>query len=90
MAFQNDGIIRRTRVARVRAEYPDQLDYSGSVHSYSPTTHGIRYSTLSFPEGLHRSDELPAKRTRHDLAEDAVARKMTAVGFEPSRLRTGA
>ena len=31
MAFQNDGIIRRTRVARVRAEYPNQLDYSGSV-----------------------------------------------------------
>ena len=49
MAFQNDHIIlppgTRTRVARVRAEYPNQLDYNGSVHSYSPTTHGNRYNT---------------------------------------------
>ena len=48
------------------------------------------YSTWSFPEGLRRSDELPAKRTRHDLAQDAVARKMTLVGCEPTPLRTGA
>ena len=49
MAFQNDHIIlppgTRARVDRVRAEYPNQLDYNGSVHSYSPTTHGNRYNT---------------------------------------------
>ena len=31
--FENSATGTRTRVARVRAEYPSQLDYSGSDHS---------------------------------------------------------
>ena len=34
MVLDNSATGTRTRVARVRAEYPNQLDYSGAQHHY--------------------------------------------------------
>ena len=37
----NSATGTRTRVARVRAEYPNQLDYSGYARSFARTIEGV-------------------------------------------------
>ena len=54
----------------MRAEYPNQLDYSGSVFFllfYSPTTHGICHSAWSFPKAGRSFDRSAKVSLRHRL-----------------------
>ena len=50
-ATQNSATGTRTRVARVRAVYPNQLGYSGHVVRLRARTHRHRHQTTSWPEG---------------------------------------
>ena len=50
---QTSATRTRTRVARVRAEYPNQLDYSGVVHGIQMSWQVTPWAMLRNPRGRH-------------------------------------
>jgi hypothetical protein len=47
LAVPNSATGTRTRVARVRAEYPNQLDYSGSCQALEPLHQPFEFRTTA-------------------------------------------
>ena len=58
MLKENAATGTRTRVARVRAEYPNQLDYSGSVQRYPAP----QLESEGQPSNPARSDDIPVRQ----------------------------
>ena len=61
----------RTRVARVRAEYPNQLDYSGVVNKIENHTINIRWVMCLRARRENAREIIAELRTRYNRSYDA-------------------
>ena len=100
--LQNSATGTRTRVARVRAEYPNQLDYSGFWARMQPP--GGHRRTLAVWPGASRGHcthgglsvarcllQEPLASNRRGRSHACIAAKMDTLGIEPraSRMLSG-